>query len=265
MLVSCAVEDSPVAVPSGPTCQFEAPAVPEIKFSTAPHRLQIPLDQQKLVEFMWLAASERDCYLAHQGVVHIARIETNAEDKTEDLAALPLASGVLLQNWKNFQNEFEAPLMGLTTYTYSTGENENLVETDIVIKDSARPRDLWHEYAHFLVAKARATDLLETLVIPHAGDLNGVEDHREYIKKVFLDEIAIEAAITEIASQHREDLGIEGADLRRSLRVARFFMRRYKAFYTSMQSNPTMTVGFESQYKEAIQVVDEIRRAINVN
>jgi hypothetical protein len=246
--------DDGVAV--GPqACPFEKPLyVPEYKLSPYPDTMNTGLNQEKLVYFMSLATSEAPCYLATTDGISVSQVPSDNGEINPEFAALPVASGQVVQNWRVYSEGFKNNLMGLTTMRISgRGADEKISTMSIAVRSDARRWHLWHEYTHALIGQARAANKNQNLSIPSEGALRKkftdlvaldrdseeyatglqelVQAYRDWLDKSYIDEMLIESTLIDLTRQFPAVLEMTGEDYARSVNAIDFFMQRYDRAY----------------------------------
>lgn len=224
-LMSSCAENPPEAA----KCKYQVHEHTTPRLATYAHDLNIPFDQEKLVQFMNVDLPQSECFAKQYAAVKIYRIPY-AQDSgyLKPLASAPQKA---IETWNNFSAETGFNLKGLTIFRYQPGKEEKILEAQILLRTDATSWHLWHEFSHFIIGTARAKSHEHSLHIAEKSQLDQLKsdllsasisadtlsdklqkyfnDNYEYIQKRFVDEIVIEASILHITSQTPLDVATE--------------------------------------------------------
>lgn len=311
-LTACSKDEAVATTPadSTPDCKYSLPEnPPSLTSSPSPALMSAPFDQSKLTTLISLSASDDTCFIRYQGKVAVYKItETFAalsvgEQNPDDplFTMLAPAPEDLITPWKDLEERFNLPLMGVTfTRFFDRPEHREIVETRIVMNPKARPWHLWHEFGHFLISQTRLKNVAEKLTAPTENDIEtAIENFREslekneaedaaakltelidiygrYDKRVHLEEIAIELTLL----HYSEEATIErvaAQDPNESLDTVNFFYKThinwYRSFFTQIRplvkAHPelktqlaTMQKSLEENDRQIFEQIRKVREKI---
>lgn len=218
--VSCAVEQSETV--ANTPCDYTVQEHNSPQLATYSHDLNIPYKQEKLVEFMWVDLEQSECYAKQFAPVKIYRVPYTEDSGSFD--KLPEAPSKAMNNWKSFEVSSGNTLKGLTTFRFESGQQEKIVDSQILVRADASPWHLWHEFSHFVIGTERAGHHDQTLQIAEQYQLSDLQNellkpmsneskyseqlqtffntNHEYITKRFIDEMVIESTLVFLTTQH---------------------------------------------------------------
>lgn len=224
-------------------CEFQIQKHSTPLFSTYGNDLNIPYNQEKLVQMMWVSSTQTECYSKQFAPVKIYKIPFS--EKSGYFNNFKEAPQAVLDSWKKYELSSGSALKGLTTFKFYPGKNEKIVESYILLREDARPWHLWHEFSHFIIGTERAHNHNHNLEIAdqlflektktdlktwnsdelkYSAQLQKYFDsNQEFITKRFVDEIIIEATLLHLTHQQNKTPDVTLGDVYDALNLIEFF------------------------------------------
>lgn len=271
LLTHCSSEKSPTV----PACSYKSKAQKSIKMSTSPQTVGLPFDQAKLIELLWTDVAQGECFLRQNGGIQLYKISSQNEIQSpqvfEKLKQAPSSS---VEDWERNSTELGAPLLGLTTFWIYSQPTEKISRAEIMVVSQARPWHLWHEYTHYLIGLSRmnskelnlkkikpkeVSDALDAALIQKDNDALFKKNFQQfsalqidYIQKAFVDEILIEATLSDLTTQAFDLLPVSLDDLADSVAHMAFYKHQYNDYYQTSVEEIQAALGHLSSEQQDI-------------
>jgi hypothetical protein len=305
-LLGCSKDDPKTATapaPTKPDCTYQLPEkTTSLTQTKNMDLLGAPFDQEKLSNLMSLSEDQDTCFIRYQGHIEVYKISDtfSAMSVGEDnpvsprFDALTAAPEDLVVPWKDLENRFNMPLMGMTSISFfDNPDHREIVDTRIIVNTQARPWHLWHEFGHVLIAQTRLGHADQHLANPTDAEVDGAKKellalleegsaeqqleafkkltdvYHRYDARIFLEEIAIEVTLLHYANEMKSDL-VAPQDPSESFSTVDFFYRThvnwYKDFFRQfrplLRDNKTLAPALREMEKNLKESDSQLRQSI---
>lgn len=247
---ACTAEqpNTPQSIP----CDYTVADHAAPQFATYAHEMNIPYNQERLVQFMWVDLDQSECFAKQFAPVKIYRVPFIQDNGV--FQKLPEAPTKAINSWKHFEASSGSALKGLTTFSFESGTNEKIIESFMLVRADASQWHLWHEFSHFIIGTERANHHDHNLQIAEKSHLYTLQSqllnpptneqeysqqlqsffntNHEYIIKRFLDEMVIESTLIFLALQNAGTPEITDNDIQNSINMILFFSMQFASHTT---------------------------------
>lgn len=280
VLGACTAEQ-PNTIASTP-CDFTVADHSTPQLATYSHDMNIPYNQERLVQFMWVDLEQSECYAKQFAPVKIYRVPFVQDSGV--FQKLPEAPTKVINSWKSFEASSGNNLKGLTTFRFEPGANEKIVESFMLVRSDASPWHLWHEFSHFIIGAERAghhdhnlqiaekshLDILQrNLLNPPTNEATYSQQlqtffntNHEYIIKRFLDEMVIESTLVFLTSQNAGTPQVTDQDIQNSVNMILFFSMQFSSHTTENLNTITQIRAQQTLTPAQTELIDMAEKRI---